>query len=253
MENIAELKNANQWLNLDESLLAYHKNQWDHPKFSTIAFEKFISRHLATSKNVIDLGAGSGAPTAFLAEKYKSVNFLALDYSKELVELGKTYIIERNLKNLDFDQGDIFELNSFSKFDGCTSMQTLSWLTSYQSALESIFSSINPNWIALTSLFYEGNISCKIEVTEHLRQKTQHYNVYSIPEVNNYCKKYGYQITEFEPFKIEVDLAKPTDLDFMSTYTRKLFTDNNNNSERIQISGPLLMNWYMVLIEKEHL
>ena len=96
-------------------------------------------------------------------------------------------------------------------------MQTLSWLTSYQGALESIFCSISPNWIALTSLFYEGNISCKIEVTEHLREKTQYYNVYSIPEVNNYCKKYGYHITEFKPFKLEVDLAKPTDLDFMGT------------------------------------
>lgn len=251
MENTDELENANQWLELDKSLHAYHQKQWEHPKFSTVAFEQFISQKLVDSTNVIDVGAGSGAPTAFLAEKYKHVSFTALDYSEELVRIGKANVKKLNLNNLKFTQGDIFELNYFSNFDGCISLQTLSWLTTYEEALKSIFTSIQPNWLALSSLFYEGNISCKIEVTEHNRKKTQYYNIYSIPEVTNYCKKFGYNITKFEPFKLEVDLAKPDDLDHMSTYTRKLFSETNKTAERIQISGPLLMNWYLILIEKE--
>jgi hypothetical protein len=36
----------------------------------------------------------------------------------------------------------------------------------------------------------------------------------------------------------------------MGTSTKTIFDKNKGNKKRLQISGSLLMNWYMLLIEK---
>ena len=48
---------------------------------------------------------------------------------------------------------------------------------------------------------------------------------------------------------VGIDIEKPSNLDSMGTYTQRLMGDK---IRRIQISGPLLMNWYMLLIEKNY-
>ena len=57
------------------------------------------------------------------------------------------------------------------KYDGCISLQNLSWPPDYEMPLKAIFKNINPNWLAITSLFYEGDITCRIEVEEHKKEK----------------------------------------------------------------------------------
>lgn len=243
--------NQEDWVSLDNNSHRYHAQQWEQPKFSTVKFYDFIKDRVKASRSIVDIGAGSGAPTAYFAQKNSNIKFTAFDFSHKLIDIGATEAKKLNLKNLNFIQGDVFDLKPNADYDGCISLQTLSWLPGYERAMLEIFKKIKPEWIGLTSLFYEGRISCKIEVTEHARSKTQFYNIYSLPEFNNFCKKHGYHILKFEPFKIEFDLPKPSDPDLMATYTQKLLNDNassNKGDERLQISGPLLMNWYMLLI-----
>ena len=197
------------------------------------------------------MGAGAGAATAYLASKNNSVNFTAFDYSKELVDMGNKVKAEKQIDNLEFEQGDWYNLNLGKKYDGCISLQTLSWLPDYEAPLVEIFEKINPSFIALTSLFYEGDITCRIEVEEHSRDNRKcFYNVYSLPAIGRLCEKYGYKLKEFNPFEIDIDIEKPENLNIMGTYTENIFDKNKGNKKRLQISGPLLMNWYMLLIEK---
>jgi len=74
---------------------------------------------------------------------------------------------------------------------GVISLQTLSWLPEFEQPLRQIFEKIAPDWIAMSSLFYEGDISCKIEVEEHAAGNHFFYNVYSIPAVSRFAREFG--------------------------------------------------------------
>ena len=148
-----------------------------------------------------------------------------------------------------FDQGDWFNLNSkWGVVDGVISLQTLSWLPEMEQPMTQIFKVVNPNWIGLSSLFYEGDISCRIEVFEHVGGRKTFYNVYSIKELSRLAFEYGYEVQQFNRFEIGIDVPKSSNIDLMSTFTEKV--QRGMAYERLQISGPLLMNWYFVLLTK---
>lgn len=213
-----------EWESIDDRAWSYHQDQWDKPKESTIEFEIFVSNLISNSKNIIDLGAGSGAATASIASKHPNTFFTAFDYSKELISIGKKISIERGLKNIFFKQGDWFKIKKErGVYDGVISLQTLSWLPDCKRPLSLIFKNFSPRWVALTSLFYEGDITCKIEVDEHIRDRKTFYNIYSLPAISRLCQENGYTLTKAVPFEIKKDIDRPADLNFMGTYTRKVF------------------------------
>ena len=234
---------------IDPISMDYHMKQWNEPKESTKAFLNFFSKELSNSKSVVDLGAGAGAATYYLANRNLRTNIIGIDYSKELIDSAKETSKEYNLTNLAFDTGDWFNLNkNFRGVDGVISLQTLSWLPEMKNPMTQIFEVIKPDWIGLTSLFYEGDISCRIEVFEHIRSRKTFYNVYSLKELNRLAVEYGYKIVKSDRFDIQIDIPKPTNTDLMGTFTEKV--EGSSDYQRLQISGPLLMNWYFVLIRK---
>ena len=242
---------VDEWKKIDEKGLNYHTIQWESPKESTLAFMDFIRPILLTAKNIIDMGAGGGAATAFLAEKFPNVGFTAFDYSRELVSLGEKINSIKKISNLDFENGDWYNLNLKKNYDGCISLQTLSWLPSFETPIVEVLKKIKPDFFAFTSLFYEGDITCRIEIEEHARgNRKTFYNIYSLPAINRLCKEHGYEIKKYTPFNINIDIEKPTNKDLMGTYTELLIDKQTGMKKRIQISGPLLMNWYMVLITR---
>jgi|LakMenEpi03Aug12_release.lakeMendotaPanAssembly.Ray.scaffolds.fasta_scaffold3213630_1 ubiquinone/menaquinone biosynthesis C-methylase UbiE len=101
---------VSEWEELDSRQLSYHMLQWDTPKQSTLAFERFINKNFSKSKNIIDMGAGAGASTSFLAKMHESVHFTSFDYSKELTQIGDRIASKKGIKNLIFKQGDWFNL-----------------------------------------------------------------------------------------------------------------------------------------------
>ena len=107
---------------------------------------------------------------------------------------------------------------------------------------------INPNWIGISSLFYDGKISSVTKVFEHEIDTFTYYNTYSIPVVEEFCLKYNYNISKSSDFNIDINIPKPENSDRMSTYTQDII--NNEYKKKIQISGPLLMNWKNLIIEK---
>lgn len=240
------------WRHIDSVSLEYHKKQWSETKESTKFFYRFIQAELEKCRLVVDLGCGAGATTAFLADKKLSADFVGIDISSDLIEIANCVVDEKKILNLSFETDDILHLNKRQGVDMVVSQQTLSWLSNIDDPLVQIFEKLSPHIIAISSLFYEGEISCKIEVTEHLRENPiSFYNVYSIPAVDRLAQRYGYKVSKIEPFKIGIDLPQPSDPNFMGTYTKSVLKQQNvGELERIQISGPLLMNWYLLMLTK---
>ena len=75
------------------------------------AFLQFFSNELANSQCVVDIGAGAGAATYYLASRNSSTNFIGVDHSKELIDSAEETSKEFNLTNLSFDTGDWFNLD----------------------------------------------------------------------------------------------------------------------------------------------
>lgn len=243
-------KAADDWTSFDERQLAYHTTQWKNPKESTKAFEAFIAHRLDGSRRIIDLGAGTGAATAFLAGRHPATDFVAADYVSDFLRIGENVAKNQGLDNLAFRQLDWMEMPETTEFDGVVSLQTLSWLPEPVEPLVQVFTKLKPEWLAITSLFYEGDISCTISVHEHVTGQRFFYNVYAIPEIRRVCAEHGYHIASTKRFEIGIDLEKPDNLDAMGTYTRRVVTESSDTIERLQISGPILMPWHMLLIER---
>jgi ubiquinone/menaquinone biosynthesis C-methylase UbiE len=223
--------------------------QWNEPKESTKAFLDFFCSELSRSKSVLDIGTGAGGATFYLASKKPKTNFIGVDHSKELIGIANETSSKFDLKNLSFETGNWFNLDKkWRGVNGVISLQTLSWLQEMKSPMTQIFEVIKPDWIGLTSLFYEGDISCTIEVFEHIRNRKTFYNVYSLKELNRLAMLHKYEIVKADRFDIKIDIPKPKNIDLMGTFTVKV--DGSSDFQRLQISGPLLMNWYFVLIKK---
>jgi hypothetical protein len=129
---------------------------------------------------------------------------------------------------------------------GIFCLQTISWLESYDEVLKSFFKT-KPDWILLTSLFYDGLVDAQIKITDWTKSvagkkgRQTFYNIYSIPRFTDFAEKSGYRLDCASPFQLPIDLDRPSDKG-MGTYTIK-----RDTGERIQVSGPLMMPWYTVV------
>jgi len=241
-----------EWIeNID---LNYHERQFDTPYQSTIAFCDWLEEIGYINKDsqftVIDLASGQGANTYYLAQRYKKSKFIGIDINSELVLRGNKYLQDKGIKNCYLEVGDIYRLEDkyISEIDAIVSFQTLSWLPEFKEPLAAM-TKLKSKWIALTSLFYDGPISCTINVTDYDPKlypiKESFYNIYSLPVVKEYMSELGYNHFESTPFEIGLDLPKPI------TKGRGTFTEKLENGRRLQISGPLLLPWNFIAVKSQ--
>jgi SAM-dependent methyltransferase len=168
---------TSEWIEaVDLGYLEYHRRQFETPYRSTIAFSKWL-RTLglpAPNTRIADIGCGMGAALNYLAGEAPNTVFRGIEISERLVHLGRKLIDKSNVSLL---VGDLYQLDLTHKnsYDGIISLQTLSWLPNFQQPLKAMCT-LNPNWIALSSLFYDGPVSCNIEVQDYTQPlKSQPY------------------------------------------------------------------------------
>ena len=88
------------------------------------------------------------------------------DLIKSNIDNGNEYISDRDIQDVSIIQGDIFNLPSYimeRKIVGVTCFATLSWLDGYKPAILSLIK-LSPEWLAFSSLFYDGRIEAQIEI-----------------------------------------------------------------------------------------
>jgi SAM-dependent methyltransferase len=225
--------------NPDPATLHYHERQWAQPYGSTRSFVDFIKSRVTQYTRVLDLGCGGGAATGYISQAFEHTLFCGMDCSEFLIRLANKHATP----NLHFEVGDMEKLPFIHGVDGVISLQTLHILPGYEAALDSIVTKIKPRWMAFSTMVWEGDIDCKIIVTEHRRPRESYSNVYGLPGMKRFLKLRGYECTRFEKYEIDVDLPK-VDPDLMGTYTIK------TGESRLQCSGPLLFPWGFVMFEK---
>ena len=238
-----------EWLDKNKVNTDYHERQFLEPYRSTVAFCDWLEAERLMSPEselrIVDLCSGTGANIYHMSKRYPKSTFLGVDINPDNVERGNAFFQSRGIDQCRLEFGDIYNLDPryASAFDGVVSLQTLSWLPDYKAPLQAM-TNLAPQWVAVTSLFYDGPVSCTIDVTEYEASlepnRSSFYNVYSLPLVRKHMEANGYGDFRFTPFGIDVDLPKPGH-GLMSTYTEKL-----EDGRRIQLSGPLLMPWYFI-------
>ncbi len=231
----------------DEDSLEYHNKQYDQVKESTKAFLSFIQENTPTSLigRIVDIGCGAGAATSYISSKLVQSNIVGIDSSPELIEIANS----RSSQNNIFQVGNFMNLPKMDDINGVYSIHTLMCLSEFENPIEQVLIKLKPDWFAISSLFYLGEISATTLLTENNKQRSVFYNTYSIPEVDRFVRKFGYKISIYDKFEIPFDIAPSGNIDSLGTYTVK--TLDIGEPKRIQISGPVLMNWYFVMIVKD--
>lgn len=231
----------------------YHYKQYVKVYRSTERFVEWLEKSgylkRKVQQNICDMACGGGANIAYMSSIFENVFFTGIDLLDELVIYGNKQLEGKD--NCRLYQGDWYNLDTkwIGKFNGIISFQTLSWLPEYENALSSL-AMLNPDWIAISSLFYEGDIEYTIKVKDYYRPYGNkeygeaYYNIYSLNRIKEYFKQLGYSQFDYVPFDIDLDLPKPESLD-LGTYTIK-----TEDKKRIQVSGALMMPWYFIVASK---
>ncbi len=227
----------------------YFSRQFKQPYRSTVALHQWLKKKGVLKGRIADLACGMGAPLGYFAIREPQCDFVGLDFNSLLVREGNRRLSA--LPNVQLKRGNLYRLfpQYKSQFDGLLSLQTLSWLESYEGPLEQM-TRIRPKWIAITSLFYDGPVNSVIRIQDYSKPtgkkayKDAFYNIYSLPLIREFLKQRGYAHFDSTPFEIDRDIPPPKDKG-MATYTRRL-----KSGDRIQISGPLLMSWYFLLARR---
>lgn len=234
-----------------ENDLGYFKNQLKTPYETTKEIFNFLSSNIKdlSSQKILDVGTGSGANAFFLNENYTVGEIVGVDLHKEYIDMANEYKQENfdKHKNINFLVDDFINTEIKMSFDGVMCHQTISFVEDGLEMLKKILSK-NADWVLLSSLFYDGLIEVEslIKVFQDENQenyKLKKYTTFSIPMVKALIKKYNYRNIEFKKFEIKIDLLQKN-INEMGTYTI------NTGVSNLQLSGPLLMNWYFVLIRK---
>lgn len=228
--------------------LEYHLRQFDNVYRSTEMMVDWLDKFIGqgANKNICDMACGCGANVAYLAARYPQCNFVGIDVEERLIEEGAKRLSAPNAR---LQQGDWFHLDESlrGKFDGVICFQTLSWLAEYKEPLKCL-ADLNPEWIAISSLFYEGDIDYFINVKDYTEDETNYkemrYNVYSLERIRKVFESLGYKRFEYVPYEIDIDIAPPSKKG-RGTYTKKL-----EDGKRIQIFGGMMMPWYFVIALK---
>lgn len=249
-----------EWIDITNAnikLVEYHKKQLKETYRSTVVFCDWLESIGVINDNmklkIADIGCGQGANIVYMAKRFRNCDFIGIDMNPHLVEWGNEYIKNHGLDRCILEKGNIYELKKsyIGLFDGLVSYQTLSWLPEYKTPLIKMME-LEPKWIALTSLFFDGDVNCKIEIQDYTQPlagklfRETYYNICSLQLVKELFKEYGYENFRYKWFNIDIDLPKH-DSKGMGTYTERLV-----DGRRIQISGPVLMNWYFIYVKKEN-
>ena len=192
---------------------------------------------------------------SYYVKNYPKVKFTGLDYRKNNIARAKVLYKKFKLVNSDFVQFNALKKNNnknLLKPDGIISEKTFCTFKDIKKPIINLIN-LQPKWIAINSLFYEGNM----DVLVHIRETKSFYavnykdnnpdgdfNIFSINNLNNILKKTKYKITQIKPFFPPKEIK--ADKKYRGSYTMRTAINKNTC-----FSGPVLLPWYFILIEKK--
>ena len=201
---------------------------------------------------ILDMACGAGANMLYMANRHENIQFVGMDIEPKFIEYANQMLGKNSTYgNCKFYTGDWFDMEPkwIDAFDGIISFQTLLMFPDYREALHKLVD-LRPNWIAFSSLFYEGDIEYTNQFRDYYRSSNGkeytdiYYNIHSTIRCKEFMKKLGYSYFEYMPFEIDIDIPRGESMD-IGTYTIK-----TEDGKRLQISAGLMMPWYFVVAYK---
>lgn len=233
----------------DDSFAKYHLAQFDEPKRSTVHLARFAREVLGPTAEeplaILDVACGAGANMSYLSEYFPAASWTGVDTAEDFLDVGRERLPSDRFRLLS---ADLFELDQVFKpdeFDVAFSIQTLSWLPDYESALIQMLSCA-ASWVFVTSLFSDSDFDAFTTVVDRTvpeSERLEHfYNVYSLPRLEAFCERQGIREMRVQDFDIDIDIPKPKH-GKMSTYTMPAA-----DGRKLQLSGPLLLPWKFIAL-----
>ena len=180
----------------------YSEKQFDS------VFKVIISQtknHLSPSDNVLDFGCATGSKTIALAESVDHIH--GLDISSEMIKEADKKIIDNDLKNIHFTQGDLFdkELKEAS-FDKIISYGVIHLLDDCEKVIARIHDLLKTDGLFIAStacLKSKMAFKNSLEFKAYLLIKNVgffplHLNVFTPEKVENLITSQGFQILKAE-------------------------------------------------------
>lgn len=235
-----------------ESMMQWHKRQFENPKRNCVYIEKFISKfQKLNGQKVLDLACGGGAEAVYFLKKNPDMEIHGVDYIGDAFDYFNEKMSNEIKSKIKLSVGDWYHLDEglIGRYDGVISLETLSWMDEWKRPIDAVVN-LRPKWMAFSSLFYEGKIHYKIKMEDHEVTQSKdgfdvvNYNIYSIPLIREYLSLQGYPIFHYERFVMDIDLPKP---DHMGTGT---YTVKTEDGSRLQISAAMMMPWYFIYAAK---
>lgn len=198
------------------------------------------------------MACGAGANTLYMANRHKNIQFVGMDIEQDYIDYANQILSETSkYRNCKFYAGDWFNIKSdwVDAFDGIISFQMVMMFPDYREALRKL-AVLSPDWIAFSSLFYEGDIEYTNIFRDYYRPSNGrdytecYYNIHSTIRCEKLMNELGYSHFEYMPFEIDIDIPRTESRD-IGTYTVR-----TDEGKRIQISGGMMMPWYFVVAYK---
>ena len=201
--------------------LDYHRRQFNEPYRSTIHLRKFVEDTIPNCRQpyrAIDVGGGAGANAYHLSQLLINTSWVVLDVNESLFELGNRLMKEKGMTApVEFVTGDFYRLSDLfppRSFDLVFSIQTLSWLPSYEEALAQLLT-VSKGVTFVTSLFSDFLVDAQIEIKQYEEKNKWRgdgpyfYNVYCFERFRDFCIKHGAKHVIAKDFEIDIDLSPP--------------------------------------------
>jgi len=197
-----------------------------------------------------DIACGGGTLTYHLKKLYPGSAFTLVDFNEDALKLAEEL---NGTENCSYLNDTVYSLDKIgdAAFDHVFCWQTLSWLDQPEKALDALLRVTRKGGtLFLSSLFnLKFDVDLYTNVFDHTRESTKdglyvHYNTYSAHTVGQWLKDKvsGFRFYEFMPTD---DIPQNMDNKGLGT-----FTTLTSEGQRLQVSGGLLMNWAILVIEK---
>ena len=242
-KNISKLKNKF----VKSETLQYKKTYQ-----STLAFESFLKKKINDTSMIIDIGCGQGGTLSYYCRKYNKLKFIGLDYRNYNVKISRYLSKKYKIKNVEFFQVDLLKRNFKKKLKnlkiknpiGIISEKTFCTFKKLDLVLDNLIS-LKPEFIAINSLFYEGDMDVYTHITGKQNENNVDgdFNIHSLQKLKKYLKKFKYRITKVNDFFPEKKIIS-------NRLKRGTYTLETEMSKRTMFSGPVYLPWKFVMIEK---
>ena len=230
----------------DSEITQFHK-----PYDSTVAFHKLLlelNLLNKNTKNIIDIGTGIGSNLQYFSSKNKFINFLGVDYETSRIKLGRKLNTNPKIKIKKLDI--LKSVKSLqNKFDGLICIHTLCCFKKLDIVIKN-FCKIKPKWIAINSLFFDGDLDVLIHIRDHQNKKLKDnnpnsdFNIFSLKKLKEIFNKNGYKIVCERPY-FPIKKIKKVGKGKRGSYTLK--TEIHKHST---FSGPVYLPWHFVVAKK---